>query len=79
MFEIKILGIKSCKNCSALKTSFEEVLKENNINGSVEKLSDPKKFLEYGLLSSPGILINGKLVSSGKLPSKEEMKRLLNI
>jgi len=39
----------------------------------IEKITDPGQFLEYGLLSTPGLVINEKLVSSGRIPSEEEI------
>ena len=77
MVEIKILG-SGCPNCKRLQQmatrAAEHVREEQDgFEFEIEKITDPGQFLEYGLLSTPGLVINEKLVSSGRIPSEEEI------
>lgn len=70
---IKILG-PGCPNCKRLadlaKQALAEVQAEHpDLSSDVEKVTDPGLFLNYGLLKTPGLVINERLVSSGRLPS----------
>jgi hypothetical protein len=49
-------------------------LAELNVAADVEKISDIKKIMEYGILSTPGLIIDGKVKSSGRIPRPEEIK-----
>ncbi len=74
---IKVLG-SGCANCKRLAElagmALEEVQAERpGVDGLVEKVTDPAKFMDYGLLTTPGLVINEKLVSSGRLPSPKQI------
>lgn len=69
MVNIKVLG-SGCPNCQKLAEMCQEVVAENNIEAQIEKITDINKFTEYGLLITPGLVINEKLISSGKIPTK---------
>jgi len=71
--EIKILGT-GCPNCKGLERRVRNVLAELGIAADVEKVTDIKKIMEYGILGTPGLVIDGKVVSSGKIPRLEEIK-----
>lgn len=73
---IKILGT-GCAKCHALENAVKEVLKEKGIDATVEEVRDMKKILEYPILTTPGLVINEKLVVSGKVPSKNELVKYL--
>ena len=66
---IKVYG-SGCANCKKLEAMCLEVIQENNYNASVEKVTDIQEIMKTGILSTPGLEINGKMVSSGKLPTK---------
>jgi small redox-active disulfide protein 2 len=72
MIDIKVLG-PGCPNCQKLERLCKEVLTENNIEAEVEKITDISRFADYGLLMTPGLVVNEKLVSSGKIPSKPDV------
>ncbi len=69
---IKVYG-SGCPTCKKLEAMCYEVLQENNINGTVEKVTDIQEIMKTGILSTPGLEINGKMVLNGKLPTKETL------
>ena len=70
--EIKVLG-PGCAKCQQLERTVKEVVKELGIDVKVEDIKDIKKIMEYPILSTPGLVINGKLVVSGRVPNKAEV------
>jgi small redox-active disulfide protein 2 len=77
MLSIKVLG-PGCANCNRLeqlsKRALEELAAENpEIAGTVEKVTDPGEFVNYGLLATPGLVINEKLVSAGRVPTRRQI------
>jgi len=74
--DIKVLGT-GCANCINLEKNVVKVTDELNIQASVEKITDIQKILEYGIMSTPGLVVNGKVVMSGKVPKYEEVKELI--
>jgi small redox-active disulfide protein 2 len=69
MLNIKVVG-PGCSNCQKLEDLCKDVVKELAIEADIEKVTDIKKFAELGVMMTPGLIINGKAVLSGKLPSK---------
>lgn len=69
---IKVYG-SGCANCKRLEAMCTEVIQENNIDASIEKVTDIQEIMKTGILSTPGLEINGKMVSSGKLPTKSTL------
>jgi len=67
-----VLG-PGCAKLSATGENSEEVVKELGIDVKVEDIKDIKKIMEYPILSTPGLVINEKLVFSGRVPSKAEV------
>jgi small redox-active disulfide protein 2 len=74
--EIKILG-PGCMNCQTLAKRTEEAVKQLSIDATVTKVTEYDDMLKYGMLRSPGIVINEKLVSSGRVPSVAEITTLI--
>ena len=72
MLNIKVVG-GGCKNCQTLETLCREVINENNIVAEIEKITDINKFADYGIMMTPGLLLNNKVVSSGKIPVKSTL------
>ena len=70
--KIKILG-PGCINCKKLEAVTKEAVKEMGIEASFEEVKDIKKIMEYPILTTPGLVINEKLVVSGRVPSKAEI------
>jgi len=71
--DIKILGM-GCPKCKEVEKRVINVLAELGIAASVEKVADIKKIMEYKVLGTPGLVIEGKVVSTGKIPRLEEIK-----
>lgn len=69
---IKVYG-SGCANCKRLEAMCTEVIQENNIDASIEKVTDIQEIMKTGILSTPGLEINGKMISSGKLPTKSTL------
>ena len=72
MLNIKVVG-GGCKNCQTLETLCREIINENNIVAEIEKITDINKFADYGIMMTPGLLLNNKVVSSGKIPVKSTL------
>ncbi len=73
---IKILGT-GCAKCHKLEELVQEVVKEMDVDTSVEKVSDMKQIMRYPLLMTPGLVINEELVVSGKVPGKAEVTKYI--
>jgi small redox-active disulfide protein 2 len=69
MMHIQVVG-PGCYNCQKLESMCKEVAAEEKVDAQIEKVTDIKRFHELGILMTPGLLINGKVISSGRLPSK---------
>ena len=69
---IKVYG-SGCANCNKLEQMCIDALQELNINATVEKVNDLQEIMKTGILSTPGLEINGKMISSGKLPTKSTL------
>jgi len=73
---IKILGT-GCAKCHSLQKTVKEVVSELQIDAEVEEVKDMKKILEYSILMTPGLVIDEKVVLSGKVPNKAEVERII--
>ena len=74
--EIKILGT-GCANCKRTKALAAEVVKELNVAATVVEVTDLPTIMGYGIMSTPGIVINEKVVGSGGVPTKQQMVQLI--
>jgi small redox-active disulfide protein 2 len=68
MIEIKVLG-SGCARCNELEKMCFNVAAENNIDADIKKVSDLKEIMSFGIMQTPGLIINGKVKISGKLPT----------
>ena len=69
---IKILG-PGCAKCHQLEKTTREVINELGIAADIVDVKDIKKIMEYPILTTPGLVINEKLVVSGRVPNKAEI------
>ncbi|WP_294530941.1 thioredoxin family protein [uncultured Fusobacterium sp.] len=74
--EIRVLG-PGCKNCHTLENNTLEAVKELNIEATISHITDFAEIAKYGIMSTPGLWIDGKVVSYGKVLSKDDIKRIL--
>ncbi|AOY76125.1 thioredoxin family protein [Clostridium formicaceticum] len=74
---IKILG-SGCKNCIKLEENVKAAVKELGLQASVEKVTDMELILGYGVMRTPGLVLNEKAVSAGKVLSVEDIKKILS-
>jgi small redox-active disulfide protein 2 len=76
MLEIKVLG-PGCPKCKTLEKATREVVEENHYDAQVTKIDDIMQIMSYQIMSTPALVINEKVVMKGSVPSKEEIKRLI--
>jgi len=77
MLDIKVFGT-GCSNCKKLEDLCNQVVTENNFDASVEKVTDFQLFVENGILRTPGLMVNGKVLSQGKIPTRETLAHWLS-
>ena len=75
--EIKILG-PGCPNCKTLEKMTREAVSLSGTEATITKVEDIMKIMEYGVMKTPGLVIDGKVVLSGRLPSSKEINDLIN-
>lgn len=70
---VKILGV-GCPKCQALETRVREVIEKHKIDAEIEKISNLNEIAKFGVMITPALVINGKVVSSGTpLPSSDQI------
>lgn len=72
MLNIKILG-SGCANCKRLEALARKVVGELGLEAEFEKVTDMNEIMKWPILSTPGLVINDKVVSSGSIPSETEI------
>lgn len=73
---IKILG-SGCSRCEKLYKKVTKVIKENNITTEIIKVNDIKEIANYGIMMTPGLVINEKLVCSVNVPSEKDILKYI--
>lgn len=71
--EIKILG-PGCAKCHQVEKIVKEVVAETGAAADIEHVTDFKRIAEYGVFSTPSVVVDGEVKSVGKVPKKEEIK-----
>lgn len=74
--EIKVLGT-GCTKCKKLERLIREIVAEMGIEANIEKVEDIYKIMHYGVMRTPGLVIDEKVVLTGRLPKSSELKELL--
>ena len=75
--EIKVLG-SCCKNCENLEKNVKEALRESGRKDEVEKVTDMKEILKFGVMKTPALVIDGKVVVSGRVATVKELKDIIS-
>ena len=76
MKQIKVLGT-GCANCKATQKLIEEVLAARGLQAEVEKVEDIAAIMKYGIMHTPGVVIDGKVVHAGGIPSRSQVEKWL--
>jgi len=71
--EIKILG-PGCAKCHQVEKIVKEAVAETGATADIEHVTDFKRIAEYGVFSTPSVVVDGEVKSVGKVPKKEEIK-----
>lgn len=76
MLKIKILG-SGCANCKKLEAVARDAATTAGVEADFEKVTDMKAIMAYDILSTPALVINDKVVASGRIPTKAEVQQWL--
>ena len=74
--KLQVLGT-GCPKCKKLAANAEEAAKGLGLDVEIEKVTDIDKIIDFGVMSTPSLAIDGKIVVVGKVPSVEDIKKLL--
>jgi small redox-active disulfide protein 2 len=74
--DIKVLG-PGCNNCVTLEARTREALDGLDQDATIEKITDTAQIMSYGIMSTPGLVIDGKVVVSGRVPSVRKLTELM--
>ena len=73
---VKILGT-GCKKCLALESKVRDIAQKNNIDAEFEKVTDLNEIMNYGIMMTPGLVINEKIKSYGTIPKDDQILKWL--
>lgn len=76
MLTVKVLG-SGCANCKKLEQQARTAVSQTGVEAQVEKVTDYADIMSYNILSTPGLVINERVVSSGRIPSVAEISTWL--
>jgi small redox-active disulfide protein 2 len=76
MKEIKVLGT-GCAKCKSTVALIELVAQAKGIEVTLQKIEEPRDIMSYNVMSTPGVVINGKVVHAGGVPSREKIEQWL--
>ncbi len=76
MKEIKVLG-SGCRNCETTARLIEEVAAERGLSIRLEKVTDMAAILGYGIMSTPGVVVDGKVMHAGGVPARDKILQWL--
>jgi len=77
IINIKILGT-GCTKCKNLEKVTREVVIENNFDADIQKVEDITQIMTYGVMMTPALVVNEKVLFSGRVPSKSEIKNYID-
>ncbi len=73
---IKILG-SGCQKCKTLEKLTQEVVTQNGIDATITKVEDIVEIMKYGIMTTPALVVDEKVEIKGRIPSIDEIKRVL--
>jgi len=74
--EVKILGT-GCSKCKTLEEVTRKVVTDNRIDATITKVEDIVEIMKFNIMTTPALIVNGKVVSKGRIPSVDEIKQYL--
>jgi len=74
--QILILGT-GCPKCKTLEKMTREVVEQNGISAEISKVEDIMEIMKFNVMSTPAIVVDGKVVLKGRLPSEKELTEIL--
>ncbi|MFW3146531.1 MAG: thioredoxin family protein [Thermoplasmatota archaeon] len=74
--KIEVLG-SGCVKCSRLEKNVRKAIEKKGVKADILKVTDPMEIADRGVMITPGLVIDGRVVSSGKVPSVDEIVTLL--
>ncbi|HOW27114.1 MAG TPA: thioredoxin family protein [Elusimicrobiota bacterium] len=77
MKKLQILG-SGCPKCKLLAEQAEKAAKAMGLEYELEKVTDIEKIMAFGVMSTPALVVDGKIKSSGRVPSADELKAMLS-
>ncbi len=70
--DVKVLG-PGCPNCKRLEKVAREALEEMGVEATLSKVTDLSEIMAYNVIATPGLVIDGKVVAAGRIPTKAEV------
>jgi len=74
---IKILGT-GCPKCKSMTNVVKDVVKEHNIDATIDKVEDIMEIMKFNIMTTPALVIDNVVTIKGRVPSKDEVLKLLN-
>ncbi|TAL17787.1 thioredoxin family protein [bacterium] len=74
--KIEVLGT-GCAKCNKLYEAAKEAVQKSGVQAQITKVDDLAQIMKYGVMVTPALVVDGKVVVSGKVPSQEEIARFL--
>lgn len=75
---IQLLGSSACPNCRELEASVRQTVAARGVSAEIRKVTDPMEIMASGVMGLPGLVIDGRVAVSGRVPSREELGRILD-
>lgn len=76
--EIKVLG-PGCAKCKSTFKTLEKVIRDNGLDVRLQKVENIEEIMRYNVLATPAVVVDGNVVTKGKVPTEAEAKRLLGL
>jgi small redox-active disulfide protein 2 len=77
MKDIKVLGT-GCASCKSTIALIEQIAQAKGVSVKLEKIEEPRDIMGYGVMSTPGVVIDGKVVHAGGVPSRNKVEQWLS-
>ncbi|MBP6252070.1 MAG: thioredoxin family protein [Rubrivivax sp.] len=76
--DIKVLGT-GCANCKTTIALIDQIAKAKGVSITLDKVEELREIMAYGVMSTPGVVIDGKVVHAGGVPSREKVEKWLTV